>query len=64
MIDPSTMDPSMNDDMLSLSMFWAGALMVATPVLSAAAVLAVWWRVRGKGGGGRREGGGGGDGER
>lgn len=40
------MEPMMNDDMLSLSMFWAGALMVFTPLLAAAAVLTVWWRGR------------------
>jgi hypothetical protein len=37
---------SMNDDALSLSMFWAGALMVFTPIVAAGAVLAVWWRQR------------------
>jgi hypothetical protein len=36
----------MNDDMLSLSMFWAGALMVFAPLIGAAAVLGVWWRQR------------------
>jgi hypothetical protein len=36
------------DDMLSLSMFWAGALMVFTPLVGAAIVLGVWWRGRGK----------------
>jgi hypothetical protein len=36
------------DDLLSLSMFWAGALMVFTPLIGAAAVLGVWWRGRGK----------------
>jgi hypothetical protein len=41
------MDPGMmNDDMLSLSMFWAGALMVFAPLIGAAAVLGVWWRQR------------------
>ncbi len=34
------------DDVLSLSMFWAGALMVFTPLICAAAVLTVWWRTR------------------
>lgn len=33
-------------DTLSLSMFWAGALMAFTPLLGAAAVLLVWWRRR------------------
>ena len=42
------MDPMMNDDMLSLSMFWAGALMVFTPLIAAGAVIAVWWRQRAK----------------
>ena len=35
-----------SDDALSLSMFWAGALMVFTPMLCAAVVLGVWWRQR------------------
>jgi hypothetical protein len=39
------------DDVLSLSMFWAGALMVFTPLLAAAAVLTVWWRTRRRAGG-------------
>ena len=34
------------DDALSLSMFWAGALMVFTPLVCAAVVLGVWWRQR------------------
>lgn len=34
------------DDALSLSMFWAGALMVFTPLIFAAVVLGVWWRGR------------------
>jgi hypothetical protein len=38
--------PDMGEDMLSLSMFWAGLLMVFTPLLCAGAVLAVWWRQR------------------
>ena len=33
----------MNDDALSLSMFWAGALMVFTPMIGAGIVLTVWW---------------------
>lgn len=34
-----------HDDALSVSMFWAGALMVFTPLLTAAAVVAfVWWQ--------------------
>lgn len=40
------MHPMMDDDMLSLSMFWAGALMVFTPIIAASAVLLVWWRQR------------------
>jgi hypothetical protein len=44
------MDPGMmNDDMLSLSMFWAGALMVFAPLVGAAVVLGVWWRQRVRG---------------
>ena len=40
-------DPAMmNDDLLSLSMFWAGLLMVFTPLVCAAVVLGVWWRQR------------------
>jgi hypothetical protein len=35
-----------HDDALSLSMFWAGMLMVFTPVIFAAVVLGVWWRQR------------------
>lgn len=38
----------MNDDVLSLSMFWAGLLMVMTPLIAASAVLLVWWRQRRK----------------
>jgi hypothetical protein len=33
----------MNDDALSLSMFWAGALMVFTPMIGAGIVLTIWW---------------------
>jgi uncharacterized membrane protein len=36
--------PDMSDDVLSLSMFWAGALMVFTPIIAAAAVILVWRR--------------------
>ena len=39
-------EPVPSHDTLSLSMFWAGALMVFTPLIGAAAVLAVWWRQR------------------
>ncbi|HEY2376308.1 MAG TPA: hypothetical protein VGH98_10080 [Gemmatimonadaceae bacterium] len=37
-------NPAMNDDVLSLSMFWAGALMVFTPIIAATAVILVWRR--------------------
>jgi hypothetical protein len=36
------------DDGLSLSMFWAGALMAFTPLICAAVVIGVWWRTRNK----------------
>ncbi len=36
----------MHDDALSLSMFWAGALMVFTPLIVAAVVIGVVWRQR------------------
>ena len=36
--------PDMNDDVLSLSMFWAGALMVFTPIIAAGIVILVWRR--------------------
>lgn len=35
-----------HDDALSLSMFWAGALMVMTPLLTAGALVAYIWRQR------------------
>ena len=35
-----------HDDALSLSMFWAGALMVFTPLIIAAVVVGVVWRQR------------------
>ena len=38
------LQPDMSDDMLSLSMFWAGALMVFTPIISAAVVILIWRR--------------------
>jgi len=38
-----TLHDGMNDDALSLSMFWAGALMVFTPMIGASIVLSVWW---------------------
>ena len=43
----------MNHDALSLSMFWAGALMVFTPLVAAGVVLAVWWYQKKKGQGPR-----------
>jgi hypothetical protein len=33
----------MNDDAMSLAMFWAGALMVFTPIISASLVVGIWW---------------------
>ena len=39
-------DHLMNDDALSLSMFWAGLLMVFTPLLAAGSVVFVVWRQR------------------
>jgi hypothetical protein len=36
----------MDDDALSLSMFWAGLLMVFTPLIFAGTVIAVAWRQR------------------
>jgi uncharacterized membrane protein len=42
------LQPDMTDDVLSLSMFWAGALMVFTPLIAAGAVILVWRRGRAK----------------
>lgn len=36
--------PDMNDDVLSLSMFWAGLMMVFTPLIAAGIVIFVWRR--------------------
>lgn len=36
--------PDMSDDVLSLSMFWAGLMMVFTPLIAAAVVIFVWRR--------------------
>ena len=36
------------DDVLSLSMFWAGLLMVFTPLIAAGAVILVWRRGQAK----------------
>jgi hypothetical protein len=38
----------LHEDSLSLSMFWAGMLMVFAPILSAGAVLGFWWNWRKK----------------
>jgi hypothetical protein len=38
--------PMMNDDVLSLSMFWAGLMMVFMPLIFAGTVIGVWWRQR------------------
>ena len=35
-------------DALSVSMFWAGALMAFAPLVFVGAVLAVWWRLHGR----------------
>jgi uncharacterized membrane protein len=35
---------AMNDDVLSLSMFWAGLMMVFTPLIAAAVVIFIWRR--------------------
>ena len=35
-----------HDDALSLSMFWAGLLMVFAPIVFASIVLGVWWYQR------------------
>ena len=40
--------PDMSDDVLSLSMFWAGLMMVFTPLIAAGAVILVWRRGRAK----------------
>jgi uncharacterized membrane protein len=36
--------PDMSDDVLSLSMFWAGLMMVFTPLIAAAVVIFIWRR--------------------
>jgi len=36
------------DDVLSLSMFWAGLMMVFTPLIAAAVVIIVWRRGQAK----------------
>ncbi len=35
--------PQTHDDAMSMSMFWAGALMVFAPIVFASIVLGVWW---------------------
>lgn len=40
------MHPMTGDDALSLSMFYAGALMVFTPLVGGGVVVGVWWRQR------------------
>lgn len=40
------MHPMDGDDALSLSMFWAGLLMVFTPLIFAGTVIGVAWRHR------------------
>jgi hypothetical protein len=37
-----------HDDAMALSMFWAGLMMVFTPLISAAVVVGVVWRQRAK----------------
>ena len=38
------LQPDMSDDVLSLSMFWAGLMMVFTPLIAAAVVIVIWRR--------------------
>lgn len=38
----------MNEDAMSLSMFWAGLLMVFAPMIFAGIVVSVWWFQRRK----------------
>ena len=40
--------PDMSDDVLSLSMFWAGLMMVFTPLIAAAVVIFIWRRGQAK----------------
>jgi len=42
---------NMNDDAMSLAMFWTGALMVFAPIVFASVVIGVWWYTRKKRGG-------------
>lgn len=47
--------PDMSDDVLSLSMFWAGLMMVFTPLIAAAVVIFIWRRGLRKSAGGPNE---------
>lgn len=47
--------PEMSDDVLSLSMFWAGLMMVFTPLIAAAVVILIWRRGQRKSPGGPNE---------
>ena len=38
----------MNDDAMSLAMFWTGALMVFVPIIAASIVIGVWWYTKRK----------------
>jgi len=38
----------MNDDAMSLAMFWTGALMVFVPIIAASIVIGVWWYAKRK----------------
>lgn len=38
----------MNDDAMSLAMFWTGALMVFAPIIAASVVIGVWWYAKRK----------------
>jgi hypothetical protein len=42
----------MNDDAMSLAMFWTGALMVFAPIIAASVVIGVWWYAKRKRGDG------------
>lgn len=38
----------MNDDAMSMAMFWTGLLMVLAPIVSASIVIGVWWYTKRK----------------
>lgn len=38
----------MNDDAMSLAMFWTGMLMVFAPIIAASIVIGVWWYTKRK----------------